>query len=70
MNEEAHHQLQSGTLDQSRSTFSLLAHDNSTMTCEWTRPLCEDPAVKEELAEIEALGTDPVFTVSVCSYVA
>ena len=52
-----------------RSQFTLLAGSEG-LRCDWHVPLCEDPAIKSALSEIEASGDTPVFAISVTAFVA
>ena len=61
-------QLQDGIVD-NRSQFTLLAGSEG-LRCDWYVPLCEDPAIKSALSEIEASGDTPVFAVTVLAVVA
>ncbi len=61
-------QLRDGIVD-NRSQFTLLAGSEG-LRCDWHVPLCEDPAIKSALSEIEASGDTPVFAISVTAFVA
>ena len=55
--------------DTSRSVFELEAADGGSISCDWSTPLCNQPDVKNALAELESNGTTPVFDISVTSIV-
>ena len=61
-------QLRDGIVD-NRSQFSLLVGSEG-LRCDWHVPLCEDPAIKSALSEIEASGDTPVFAITVTAFVA
>lgn len=61
--------LQNGQFDTSRSVFELEAADGGNICCDWSTPLCNQPDVKNALAELESNGTTPVFDISVTSIV-
>ena len=52
-----------------RSQFTLCVGDEG-LRCDWHVPLCEDPAIKSALSEIEASGDTPIFAISVAAVVA
>ena len=58
-----------GEFDTSRSVFELEAADGGSISCDWSTPLCNQPDVKNALAELESNGTTPVFDISVTSIV-
>lgn len=67
-NNTAIDQLQDGIVD-NRSQFTLCVGDEG-LRCDWHVPLCEDPAIKSALSEIEASGDTPIFAISVAAVVA
>ena len=62
-------QLQDGIVD-NRSQFTLLSLSGEGLRCDWHVPLCEDPAIKSALSEIEASGDTPVFSITIVAVVA
>ena len=62
-------QLQDGIVDD-RSQITLLTPSGEGLRCDWRVPLCEDPAIKSALSEVEASGDTPVFAVTVLAVVA
>ena len=69
-NQTAIEQMMNSQVDETKSTFELIATGGDSIRAEWKRPLCDQPAIKEELANIEAEGQVPVFVVGVSSIVA
>lgn len=69
-NQTAINQLMSGKIDEVKSAFELVGIDGNNIHADWKTPLCEQPAVKEELAAIESEGQIPTFVVAVSSIVA
>lgn len=63
-------QLMEGNVDDNRSTFELINVEGDSIRANWKEPLCNQPAIKEELSRIEAEGQMPTFVVSVSSIVA
>ena len=63
-------QLMNNHIDESRSTFELLGIDQDPIKADWKTPLCNQPAIKEEIAHIESEGQIPAFVVCVSSIVA
>lgn len=63
-------QLMNNHIDESRSTFELLGIDQDPIKADWKMPLCNQPAIKEEMAHIESEGQIPAFVVCVSSIVA
>ena len=59
-----------GHIDEDRSAFELITIEGDSIRADWKTPLCNQPAIKEELARIEAEGETPTFVVSVSSLVA
>ena len=68
--ERAIGQLMDGHIDEDRSAFELITIEGDSIRADWKIPLCNQPAIKEELARIEAEGETPTFVVSVSSLVA
>ena len=69
-NENAINQLMAGQVDEDKSAFELLSLDGDSIRADWKTALCNQPAIKEELAHIESEGQVPTFVVSVSSIVA
>ena len=69
-NQTAIDQLMSGQIDETKSTFELISIDQNNIQADWKAPLCNQPTIKEELANIEAEGQIPSFVVCVSSIVA
>ena len=69
-NQTAIDQLMSGQVDETKSTFELISYDQSNIQADWKAPLCNQPAIKEELALLESEGQVPSFVVCVSSIVA
>ena len=69
-NQKAIEQLMEGDVDENRSSFELLNVDGDSVRANWKEPLCNQPAIKEELSKVEAEGQVPTFVVSVSSIVA
>lgn len=63
-------QLMEGNVDEERSAFELITVEGTNIRANWKEPLCNQPAIKEELSKLEAEGQIPTFVVSVCSIVA
>ncbi|CVH76547.1 hypothetical protein BN3662_01641 [Clostridiales bacterium CHKCI006] len=68
--ERAIGQLMDGHIDEDRSAFELITIEGDSIRADWKIPLCNQPAIKEELARIEAEGRTPTFVVSVSALVA
>ena len=64
-NQKAIDQLMDGHIDEAKSAFELLGIEGDSKTA-----LCNQPAIKEEMAHIESEGQVPKFVVSVSSIVA
>lgn len=69
-NQTAIDQLMDGHIDETKSTFELLGIDQDSIKADWKTPLCNQPAIKEEMAHIESEGQIPAFVVCVSSIVA
>lgn len=61
--------LQNAEFDTSRSVFELETADGGSICCDWSTPLCNQPDVKNALAELESNGITPVFDISITSIV-
>ena len=69
-NQKAIDQLMAGHVDEVKSAFELLSIDGDSIKADWKTALCNQPAIKEEMAHIESEGQIPTFVVSVSSIVA
>ncbi len=70
-NEKAIDQLvNSGIVDEEKSGFELVDASGSLIKADWKQSLCEQPAIKEALSELEAEGKVPTFSIAVTSVVA
>ena len=69
-NQKAIDQLMDGHIDVAKSAFELLSIDGDSIEADWKTALCNQPAIKEEMAHIEREGQVPTFVVSVSSIVA
>ena len=69
-NQKAIDQLMEGNVDEAKSAFELINVEGDSIRANWKEPLCNQPAIKEELSKIEAEGQVPTFVVSVSSIVA
>lgn len=69
-NQKAIDQLMEGNVDETKSAFELINVEGDSVRANWKEPLCNQPAIKEELSKIEAEGQVPTFVVSVSSIVA
>lgn len=69
-NERAIADLKNGEVDEHQSTFEIMSLSADSIRADWKKPLCEQPEIKEEIAQIEAEGQTPVFVVCVASIVA
>ena len=69
-NQKAIDQIMDGHIDEAKSTFELLSIENDPIKADWKTPLCNQPAIKEEMAHIESEGQIPAFVVCVSSIVA
>ena len=69
-NQQAIDQLMEGLIDDAKSAFELLSIDGDSIKADWKTALCNQPAIKEEMAHIESEGQVPTFVVSVSSIVA
>ena len=69
-NQTAIDQLMNGQVDEAKSAFELITLDGDGIRADWKTPLCNQPAIKAELARTEAEGQIPTFVVSVSSIVA
>ena len=69
-NQKAIDQLMEGNVDEAKSAFELINIEGDSIRANWKEPLCNQPAIKEELSMIEAEGQVPTFVVSVSSIVA
>ena len=69
-NQTAIDQLMDGHIDEAKSTFELLGIDQDSIKADWKTSLCNQPAIKEEMAHIESEGQIPAFVVCVSSIVA
>ena len=59
-----------GHIDEAKSAFELLSIEGDSIKADWKTALCNQPAIKEEMAHIESEGQVPTFVVSVSSIVA
>ena len=62
--------LMDGHIDEAKSAFELLGIEGDSIRADWKTALCNQPAIKEEMAHIESEGQVPKFVVSVSSIVA
>ena len=69
-NQKAVDQLMAGNVDESKSSFDLITLNGDNIRAAWKEPLCNQSAIKEALAAIEAEGQEPTFVVGVSSIVA
>ena len=69
-NQKAIAQLKDGHIDEAKSAFELLGIEGDSIRADWKTALCNQPAIKEEMAHIESEGQVPKFVVSVSSIVA
>ena len=69
-NQKAIDQLMNGHIDEAKSAFELLSIEGDSIKADWKTALCNQPAIKEEMAHIESEGQVPTFVVSVSSIVA
>lgn len=69
-NQKAIDQLMDGNIDEAKSVFELISIDGDSIRVDWKTPLCNQPAIKEEMARIESEGQLPNFVVCVSSLVA
>ena len=69
-NQKAIDQLMDGHIDEAKSAFELLGIEGDSIRADWKTALCNQPAIKEEMAQIESEGQVPKFVVSVSSIVA
>ena len=69
-NQKAIDQLMDGHIDENKSAFELLSIEGDSIKADWKTALCNQPAIKEEMAHIESEGQVPTFVVSVSSIVA
>ena len=69
-NQKAIDQLMDGHIDEAKSAFELLSIEGDSIRTDWKNALCNQPAIKEEMARIESDGQVPKFVVSVSSIVA
>ena len=69
-NQKAIDQLMDGHIDEAKSAFELLGIEGDSIRADWKAALCNQPAIKEEMARIESEGQVPKFVVSVSSIVA
>ena len=69
-NQKAIDQLMDGHIDEAKSAFELLSIEGDSIKADWKTALCNQPAIKEEMAHIESEGQVPTFVVSVSSIVA
>ena len=63
-------QLMDGHIDEAKSAFELISVEGDSIRADWKTALCNQPAIKEEMAHIESEGQVPTFVVSVSSIVA
>src|SRR5699024_12581692 len=63
-------QLMDGHIDEAKSAFELISIEGDSIKADWKTALCNQPAIKEEMAHIESEGQVPTFVVSVSSIVA
>lgn len=69
-NQTAVDQIMNGQVDETKSAFELISLDGDSVRADRKTPLCNQPAIKSELARQEAEGQVPTFVVSVTSIVA
>ena len=69
-NQKAIDQLMDGHIDEAKSAFELLSIEGDSIRTDWKNALCNQSAIKEEMARIESDGQVPKFVVSVSSIVA
>ena len=69
-NQKAIDQLMDGHIDEAKSVFELLSIEGDLIKADWKTALCNQPAIKEEMANIENEGQVPTFVVGVSSIVA
>ena len=69
-NQKAIDQLMDGHIDEAKSAFELFSIEGDSIKADWKTALCNQPAIKEEMACIESEGQVPKFVVSVSSIVA
>ena len=69
-NQKAIDQLMDGHIDEAKSAFELISIEGDSIRADWKTALCNQPAIKEEMARIESEGQVPTFVVSVSSIVA
>lgn len=69
-NQKAIDQLMEGNIDEAKSAFELLSIEGDSIKADWKTALCNQPAIKEEMARTESEGQVPTFVVSVSSIVA
>lgn len=70
-NEKAHQQLlRDGELDEAVSVFELRDVEGHPVRAEWGEPLCQQPDIKEGIAELEAEDMPICFVCSVVAIVA
>ena len=62
--------MDDGHIDEAKSSFELLSIDGDSIKADWKTALCNQPAIKEEMAHIESEVQVPTFVVSVSSIVA
>ena len=55
-NQKAIDQLMDGHIDEAKSAFELLSIEGDSIKADWKTALCNQPAIKEEMAHIESEG--------------
>ena len=69
-NQKAIDQLMDGHIDEAKSAFELISIGGDSIRADWKTALCNQSAIKEEIARIESEGQVPTFVVSVSSIFA
>lgn len=64
-NQKAIDQLMDGHIDEAKSAFELLSIEGDSIRTDWKNALCNQPAIKEEMARIESDGQVPKFVVKI-----
>ena len=65
-NQKAIDQLMDGHIDEAKSAFELLSIEGDSIKADWKTALCNQPAIKEEMAHIESEGQVPAFFLRKC----
>jgi len=70
-NQKAIERFMEGIIDEGRVEFDIINTEGDGVRANWQEPLCNQPAIKEELSKVEAEGQVPTFVVCVsCSGIA